>query len=72
MQTLIDQLVETRKLLQTNSKHIDRLQQEIRRLQQHGVDAREVRGKLAQFHTLHMQVLAVHEQLQKMLNEIGG
>ena len=72
MQNLLDLLAQTRGQIEDNARHIVRLQQEILRLQQEGKDPSEVRGKLSQVHALHLQVLGVREQLNRMLKEVSN
>ena len=48
------------------------LQQEVIRLNDAGRDVSEVRSKLGEFHAIHMQVLALQEQLQKALRDISA
>jgi hypothetical protein len=70
MQRLIDQLTRTKEQIENNAQDIVRLQAEISRLQRQGKDISELRTMLAQFHALHMQVLAVQAQLRKALSDI--
>jgi hypothetical protein len=71
VQTLIDQLAKTKKQIAENAQGIVRLQTELLRLQREGKDVSKLRTKLAQFHALHMQVLAVQAQLRKALDDIN-
>jgi hypothetical protein len=71
MQTLIEQLRKTREQIEKNAQDIVRLQEKIARLKREGKDISEGRRMLAQFHGLHIQVLAVQAQLRKALADIN-
>jgi hypothetical protein len=70
VQTLLAQLAETQKQIEKNAQDIVRLQTEMQRLQREGKDLSKVRAMLAEFHAIHMKVLAVQVQLRKALTEI--
>lgn len=72
MQNLLDELATTQKVIEGNAQKIILLQVEVRRLQRDGKDADEVRRRLADLHTLHMQVLAVQERLRKALKDVSS
>jgi hypothetical protein len=71
VQSLIDQLAQTKEQIEKNAQDIVRLQTEISRLQAAGKDIAEMQTLLAQCHAVHMQVLAVQAQLRKALSSIG-
>ena len=71
VKSLIDQLAQTKEQLERNAEDIVRLQKELLRRQREGKDVSKLRTRLAQFHALHMQVLAVQTELRKALGDIN-
>jgi hypothetical protein len=72
VRTILDELASTKTQIDESARAITALQREIARLKEAGKDVSEIRVKLSRLHTVHMQVLAVHAQLQKALKDIGA
>ena len=70
-QALIEQLAKIKEQVEQNAQDIVRLQKELLRVQREGKDVSKLRTRLAQFHALHMQVLAVQTELRKALGDIN-